>query len=129
MPLAEKEKYNNYMRDYMKRRYHERRAEAIQLLGSRCVRCNATENLETDHIDRTTKSFDLGKLWSIARHLYLEELEKCQLLCEDCHKKKSALEMSVSHGGGVSGKKNCKCEPCRIKKRDYMRNYRQGSVS
>lgn len=116
---------NAYMAEYMKRRYHMRRAVAIAVLGGVCVRCGSTERLELDHIDRTTKALDLGHLWSIAADRYAAELAKCQVLCHDCHKAKSIGERSVDHGGGASGKKNCKCEPCRARKREYQRNYMQ----
>jgi hypothetical protein len=35
--------------------------------------------------------------------------------------------MSVEHGGGLSGKKNCKCVPCRARKAEYAssRKYNQ----
>lgn len=115
---------NAYMASYMKRRYHQRRTLAVALLGGSCARCGATDRLEIDHIDRSTKQIDLGSLWSIAAERYQAELAKCQLLCHECHKAKSAAERSVEHGGGVSGKKNCKCEPCKARKREYMRNRR-----
>lgn len=114
---------NAYMASYMKHRYHMRRAVAIAVLGGRCVQCGATERLELDHADRTTKSFDLGHLWSISAQRYGDELAKCQVLCHDCHKAKSAAERSVEHGGGASGKRNCKCSPCRARKSEYNRRY------
>lgn len=113
---------NAYMNDYMKRRYHERKLEAISLLGGRCFNCSSTRNLELDHIDRKLKNFSLSKLWSISKERYLEELELCQLLCYDCHKEKTRQEASVEHGGGLSGKRNCICISCKIKKREYMQN-------
>lgn len=116
---------NAYMATYMKRRYHARRAQAINQLGGRCVRCGATERLELDHIDRTTKTLDLGGMWSVSEDRYRAELSKCQLLCHDCHKAKSISERSVEHGAGASGKRNCPCDPCRARKREYNRAYFQ----
>lgn len=113
---------NAYMAGYMKRRYHQRRADAIAALGGICVRCGTTERLELDHIDRATKRFDVAHCWSVSADRYAAEVSKCQVLCHDCHKDKSAAERSVEHGGGISGKRNCKCEPCRARKREYMRN-------
>lgn len=115
---------NVYMAGYMRRRYHQRRAQAIALLGGRCAVCSSTADLEIDHIDRATKTLDLGHLWSVSHNRYLAELTKCQLLCREHHKAKSIRERSVEHGGGVSGKRNCKCGPCRARKREYMQNYR-----
>lgn len=123
-----REQYNERMRVYMLARYHTRRAEAVALLGGKCVECHATEGLEIDHIDRNVKTFSVGKLWSCPRDRYLSELKLCQLLCHEHHKIKSSREQSVPHGGGVSGKKNCRCEPCRLKRSEYMRN-RKRSLS
>lgn len=114
---------NAYMATYMRRRYHQRRALAISLLGGSCANCGTTDRLEIDHIDRTAKKLDLAGLWSVAELRYMGELAKCQLLCHDCHKAKSSAERSVEHGGGVSGKRNCPCEPCRTRKREYQRAY------
>lgn len=110
-----------YMSAYMKRRYHERRTLAIVTLGGRCTSCGSVDNLELDHIDRATKSFDLGHMWSVSKARYAAELSKCQVLCRDCHKTKSIAERSVEHGGGTSGKRNCKCGPCRARKSEYNR--------
>lgn len=118
---------NAYMAAYMRRRYHQQRLAAISSLGGRCVRCGTTEKLEIDHIDRTSKTIDLGKKWSVNSDTFNSELAKCQLLCNSCHKAKSAQECSVPHGGGASGKKNCPCEPCRSRKREYMRNWKRAS--
>lgn len=120
---------NAYMADYMRSRYHQRRAAAVAALGGTCVQCGSTERLELDHAERTTKSFDIGHCWSVSADRYAAELAKCQLLCHDCHKAKSIAERSVQHGGGASGKRNCPCEPCRARKREYNRNYKTRAAS
>lgn len=81
--------YNNKMNEYMQKRYHERRASGIEVLGGKCSSCGTEENLNFDHIDRMTKSFPISKLWSVSWKRYKAELEKCQLLCEPCHKEKT----------------------------------------
>lgn len=128
-----KEEYNEYMRDYMKRRYYKIRAEAYNLLGGKCVECGTSENLEIDHIDRTTKTVDISKFCSMSRVRFLEELKLCQLLCHEHHKQKSAAEQSVPHGGGLTGKRNCRCELCAPLKNAYSRELkrrkRQGSLA
>ena len=75
MPRKDKERYNAYMRSYMLKRYHERRALALDYLGGFCVYCGSTEKLEFDHIDRTSKSFPISKLWSTAEDKFWEEIE------------------------------------------------------
>lgn len=101
------------MADYMLRRYHARRAEAIEILGGTCVECGTAEDLELDHIEPATKTLDLARMWSVARDRYLAELSKCQLLCSPHHREKSRRERGVDHGQGLTGKRNCRCELCR----------------
>lgn len=117
--------YNTYMREYMLARYHARRAHAIIQLGGKCVDCESEEDLEFDHNDPETKLGNISKLWSYSDGRFEKELEKCVLRCSNCHEKKTILEMSVEHGGGLSGKKNCKCELCRSRKNEYMRKWKR----
>lgn len=58
--------------------------------GKSCVQCGSTENLELDHIDRTTKIDH--KIWSWTRVKREAEIAKCQVLCHDCHKEKTRAE-------------------------------------
>lgn len=83
---------NSYMNEYMKRRYKERRAKAIEILGGKCVKCGSTENLQFDHTDPKTKGIPISKMWSSSAKNFARELIKCQLLCDDCHKEKSRAE-------------------------------------
>jgi len=68
--------------------------------GKACVRCGTSEDLELDHIDRTTKVSN--NVWSWASARREAELAKCQVLCHDCHKKKSAKEMSQLFTGRLN---------------------------
>ena len=83
----EKDKRNQYHRD----RYNQKVKECKTILGGKCVVCGATENLEFDHIDPKTKLFNItvyvtgGK----SKDVFMEELNKCQLLCVECHKNKT----------------------------------------
>lgn len=110
-------------------RYHRRRAEAISKLGGQCAHCGTIENLEFDHIVASNKSYNIGKLFTSASEAKLaSELSKCQLLCTECHKIKTAVEKDsrvVEHGGGKIGKKACYCELCGPLKREWQRLYRQ----
>jgi len=68
---------------------------AIKLLGGRCKKCKTGDIfvLEFHHIDRGEKEFEIqdirAKQWGSMR----KEIEKCQLLCRNCH--------SESHHGSV----------------------------
>lgn len=118
---------NEYMRVYMAERYKRRRAEAIERLGGKCVDCGTTENLEFDHKDRSQKLYDIGKrLAGVAEAKLWAELGKCELRCDTHHNIRSRQQLSVEHGGGKSGKKNCKCVPCKERRSEYMRNRRRG---
>lgn len=117
-----------YMRTYMKTRYHARRDEAFAILGGKCVICGTTESLEVDHIDRSKKTMEFDVMRSVSRDRFLAELKLCQLLCHDHHEVKTAAENSVEHGAGKTGKKNCYCELCKPLKyaanKEYKRRYR-----
>lgn len=115
---------NEYMNEYMKRRYKQRKEKAILLLGGKCLECGTTEDLQFDHINPDEKSFNISKMWSISEARFLKELSKCQLLCELHHLNKTLGEISVPHGGGLTGKRNCYCDLCKPLKQLYNREWR-----
>lgn len=80
-----REYHRNYSRNY----YHQKRAEYKTLLGGKCIKCGATEKLQFDHIDPRSRSFRIGRLLNYSKAKATEELKKCQLLCEPCHKDKT----------------------------------------
>lgn len=61
----------------------------IEKLGGKCVKCGCTERLEFDHIDPSTKSFNISAGYHKSKEVLQEELAKCQLLCNKCHIEKS----------------------------------------
>lgn len=85
-----------FTREYMHRLYVEQRASFTQRLGGYCVRCGSQDDLQFDHIDPTKKSFNVGVLFGKKKlpQVYAE-LDKCQLLCRQCHQAKTAEESSV----------------------------------
>lgn len=85
MPLKDKEAYNAYMNEYMKKRYTRRRAEAIEQLGGVCVDCGEDENLDLHHLDPSKKSFTIARGSSFSEKRWQEELNKCVLKCKECH--------------------------------------------
>lgn len=138
MGRKDKGEYNAYMREYMLKRYHARRQQAFDILGRSCRRCGGTEELEFDHIDATNKSFSVGRLWSIKEALFFAEIQKCQVLCKQCHLQKSRecqdgvrgkpaanRVTNYNHGTGYMYNRNgCRCTPCR----DWRRQYRNKLV-
>lgn len=120
---TKREDYNGYMREYMKRRYHLRMAKIIAYLGGKCARCPSKTALQVDHVDPTTKKFTVAqKGWNKPWEALLEELTKCQLLCDKCHTEKTVVEdlgRKLARGthGTLSAYRYCKCQVCRATKR------------
>lgn len=132
MTHKNKEKYNEYQREYQLKRYHDRRNSALVILGNKCVICKTDQNLEIDHKDCYNKSFSISKLWSCSIEQYLKELSKCQILCKKHHLEKSIQEGKISSYGGKNridnythgsshmyNKDKCRCDLCREWKRKY----------
>jgi hypothetical protein len=65
----------------------------IEKLGGKCVECGCTETLEFDHIDPSTKSFNISAGYHKPKEVLEEELTKCQLLCNKCHIEKSKKDL------------------------------------
>lgn len=114
------------MREYM-RAYRARLLdEARQMLGGKCVRCGATDDLHFDHIDRTTKSFTLGGARNASRSQIMAEAAKCQLLCQKHHLEKSyeAGDLNKAEHGHSLYRRGCRCDACRAGATARMRKYR-----
>ena len=120
----------SYMKTYREKRTAERYSLAVEFLGGKCNNCGITNTkFDFDHLNPETKFFELSlHFWDYSWKRIEAELAKCQLLCRHCHIDKTTEEQSVEHGGGASGRKNCKCRLCKDKKNEYMRNYRAGRV-
>ena len=127
--MKTKEEYNAYMKEYMLERYKKRRATALERLGNKSVRCDATDNLELDHIDPKTKSFSISKFSSIAEDKFWLEVEKCQLLCKSCHTLKTINDLGRQNAkeihGTVSSYRYCKCDPCREAWNKFSREWKR----
>lgn len=114
------------MRPYMKARYKKRRAEKLKKLGGKCAKCGSRKKLEIDHINPKLKTIDVSsKTWS--NDDYWKEIEKCQLLCRDCHIEKSILDrgfkIAKGNHGTISTIRWCRpaCQLCKDAKREYNR--------
>lgn len=68
-------------------RARQNRLDATKSMGGKCVRCGSTDQLQFDHIDCKTKVDH--RIWTWSPALRQAELDKCQLLCEPCHRKKT----------------------------------------
>lgn len=78
------------------RRFRAKQA-AIKYLGGKCQRCGFDKHsaaLEFHHTDPKEKDFTLGNVGNKTWALLKKELDKCILLCSNCHK--------IEHHGGFS---------------------------
>lgn len=86
---------------------HRRKVKikAIALKGGRCVRCSLKHDgkneamfdfhhLDPEHKDGTLSSMLSNKSWKVVE----AELEKCVLLCSNCHRMVHDLEAQASEG-------------------------------
>jgi hypothetical protein len=113
--------------------YRRRLAWAIERLGSQCVRCESTENLQFDHVDPRTKSFNISQQATHSLEALAQELEKCQLLCRECHLAKTlgdkGQRSAVGTHGTRSAYRHCgppKCDECRRAHAEAHRIWRRG---
>lgn len=79
-------------RIYQRKWKAQRRQKWIEDQGGLCVRCESTEELEIDHIDRSTKEYEITNIWSRKADIREAELAKCQVLCKVCHLEKTTSE-------------------------------------
>lgn len=105
----------------------KRRLLFIDILGGCCVNCGGVENLEFDHVFREDMSFRIGTAMLMKLERALPELQKCQLLCHDCHVEKTNTEYdrikNIGHGHPSTYNNNgCRCRECKDSWAIYIRN-------
>lgn len=109
--------------------YRRLKALVLEVLGPCCVKCGSTENLQADHIDPTSKSFDIGSSGNRREAAIRAELAKCQRLCRPCHNYKTVDDRGfqhASHGNTAMYRGGCRCGPCREANTAYCRAQRGG---
>lgn len=106
MPYKDKARQSAYQVQYADRR----RQEWIAANGP-CCRCGNADRLEVDHIEPNKKVSHRVWFWSEERRN--AELDKCQVLCYECHLNKTlAQRPSTEHGRSAMYNKGCRCEVC-----------------
>ena len=127
--------YTDDRLEYDRQKYYEYRwRNMLYVTGGatpECVKCGSKDNLEFDHIDPEKKSFDVCTRKSLKNPEYRAELEKCQLLCRECHEDKTSVENTGFTHGTMTGfqKAKCECDECEKAKAAYyvVRNAKRRS--
>lgn len=110
-----------YSSGWYSAKYEERLSLAHEYLGGKCS-CGSKKKLHIHHKNPDEKSFTVTEqLHGMAWDKIIEELNKCELLCEKCHKKFH----SAKHGTESKYSRKCRCRKCREAHRNYMREYRK----
>jgi len=67
----------------------QQRTKAIDYCGGKCLICknNDYDVLTFHHRDPKTKNFNLCQSWQRPWNILIEEINKCDLLCSNCHLK------------------------------------------
>ena len=74
---------------WLKKRRIERKIFGVWLLGGKCEHCSETtiEKLQFHHIAKTTKTIRPCDFAQVSYDRFIDELNKCKLLCASCHTK------------------------------------------
>lgn len=119
MPYADREKQKAYQRRWVA----ARRAEFFA--DKACLWCGSTVLLELHHADPNKKVSH--SIWSWGENRRLNEIEKCIVLCAECHDRAHSqarrVEAELRNGCGTyqAYKRGCRCDGCRAANRDYQR--------
>lgn len=103
------------------------------LLGGKCEKCGATDNLHFDHKDPSKKEFGIARNINAPDDVLEAEVKKCRLLCSDCHHAKT---MDKSEYGKPSEhgtlwkylKHKCRCDECKKTVSEYYKKRRQNAT-
>ena len=78
-----------YQTTYQKERWTIRKLQAIEYKGGKCIKCGYNKchgALDFHHRDPKTKKYVWRKLRLHTWSTIIEELDKCDLLCANCHR-------------------------------------------
>lgn len=61
-----------------------------------CVDCGENNFfvLDWDHRDNVSKLLPLSKMWNFSKEKIMDEIDKCELRCANCHRKKTANQLN-----------------------------------
>jgi|SRR5690606_12685108 len=121
-----------YMREYMKNRYHNTRSKVVSRLGGKCSRCGTKSGpWHFDHKDKRKKTMRASDLHSVNDQKFEEEMKNLQLLCEKCHREKTKESWDYStpkprHGTYWFFRKyKCRCPKCVKAYKEKQKEWRE----
>lgn len=100
----------NYLknRGYMYKYIHDWRKNnkkrAIEYKGGKCIKCGYDKcyaAMDFHHINKNDKDFDISKNCNLSFEKIKEELDKCVILCSNCHREFHDTNVSLSEWLGV----------------------------
>lgn len=84
-----RDKNKEYVKDKQREGKRRRKLWAIDYLGGKCTECKNTFHpsiYEFHHINPITKDRDPSKMLQLSLIKLTNELDKCVLLCANCHR-------------------------------------------
>ena len=81
--------------DYASERFKNIKIQAIEYLGGKCVDCGLVDMpcvYDFHHLDPTKKEIAFGSRGGKSFKTIKEELDKCVLLCANCHRKRHSKD-------------------------------------
>ena len=84
---------------YCINRWIEKKKKAIEYKGGKCVKCSYNKYygaLEFHHLDPNEKDMDWDKMRKTSWEKIKKELDKCVLLCSNCHREEHHQNRSPS---------------------------------
>jgi len=115
-------------KEYARQRWQARKELALERLEGKCAGCGSSEDLQFDHIDPSTKEHKISSIYTYSMERFLAEVDKCQLLCRECHEKKSIKDAGKESSKGLHGSRSAArhcgppmCDACREASRKYQK--------
>jgi len=90
--------------DYCSNRWVERKIDAIKYMGSKCLDCGIEYPIhpyvvfDFHHLNPLEKDFDWAKMRLVSKVKMVKELDKCVLLCSNCHRIRHHNNLVVPQG-------------------------------
>lgn len=117
-----------YMRQYMRERARNFRKNLLKEFGGKCIQCGSKKDLHFDHINKKKKRKRVSDLHSVNDKDVKREKKNLQLLCRNCHKKKTheawdyGVKKTKCGTVWMYKKYKCRCKKCTQAFKEYKKN-------